>query len=135
MRTPTLSRRDLLKAGASVSLALPPSERRVTHLPRTPDRPKLAVILTSYGPTSHGLCYCTKLLEGKQFDDHFEEPRCDVVAIHQMEVGKGDIGVETARKHSVPMYQSVAAALCRGGDKLSVDGVVIIGEHGSYPWN
>ena len=41
-------------------------------------RPRLAVILTEYGATSHGLCYCTKLLEGKQFDDHFEAPRCEV---------------------------------------------------------
>ena len=45
-----------------------------------PTRPKLAVILTQYGARSHGECYCTKFLEGKQFDDHFEEPRCDVEA-------------------------------------------------------
>jgi hypothetical protein len=135
MSPSTLSRRDLLKAGASLSLALPLSERCKTRMLSPAERPKLAVILTSYGPTSHGLCYCTKLLEGKQFDDHFEEPRCEVVAIHQMEIGKGDIGVATAKKHGVPMYQSIAAALCRGGDELAVDGVVIIGEHGTYPWN
>ena len=98
-------------------------------------RPKLAVILTQYGATSHGLCFCTKLLEGKQFDDHFEPPRCDVVAMHLMEVARNDIGVETAKKHNVPLYQSVAAALCRGGDELAVDGVVIIGEHGKWPLN
>jgi hypothetical protein len=77
----------------------------------TSDRPKLAVILTSYGKTSHGVCYCTKFLEGKQFDDHFEEPRCEVVAIHQMEITRDDVGVETAKKHRVPMYPSVATAL------------------------
>jgi hypothetical protein len=98
-------------------------------------RPKLAVILTEYGATSHGECFCTKFLEGKQFDDHFEEPRCQVVAIHLMEIARNDIGVEKARKHGVPMYHSVAAALCRGGDELAVDGVVLIGEHGTYPVN
>ncbi|MFN3651399.1 MAG: hypothetical protein ACK47B_17625 [Armatimonadota bacterium] len=100
-----------------------------------PKRPRLAVILTSYGATSHGLCFCTKFLEGKQYDDHFEEPRCEVVAIHQMEITKDDIGVATAKKHGVPMYHSVAAALCRGGNELAVDGVVLIGEHGSWPFN
>lgn len=98
-------------------------------------RPKLAVILTEYGATSHGLCYCTKFLEGKQFDDHFEEPRCEVVAMHLMEIAKNDIGVATAKKHNVPMYHSVATALCQGGDTLAVDGVVLIGEHGTYPVN
>ena len=98
-------------------------------------RPKLAILLTQYGATSHGLCFCTKFLEGKQFDDHFEAPRCDVVAMHLMEIASNDIGVATAKRHNVPMYHSVASALCRGGDELAVDGVVIVGEHGTYPLN
>jgi hypothetical protein len=98
-------------------------------------RPRLAVILTEYGASSHGVCYCTKFLEGKQFDDHFEEPRCEVTAIHLMEIAKNDVGVETAKRHGVPMYPSVASALCCGGDSLAVDGVVVIGEHGTYPLN
>jgi len=98
-------------------------------------KPRLAVILTEYGATSHGLCYATKLLEGKQFDDHFEPPRCEVVSMHLMEIAKNDIGVSTAKKHGVPMHHSVASALCCGGDSLAVDGVVLIGEHGTWPWN
>lgn len=98
-------------------------------------KPKLAVILTSYGASSHGICYCTKFLEGKQYDDHYEPPRCEVVAMHQMEVTKDDIGLATAKKHGVPLFPSVATALTLGGDTLAVDGVVLIGEHGSYPLN
>lgn len=98
-------------------------------------RPKLAVIVTTYGLISHGDCICTKLLEGNQFADHHEAPRCDVAAIHLMEIAKDDIGRDLAKKHGVPLYHSVAAALCRGGNVLAVDGVVIIGEHGTYPFN
>jgi hypothetical protein len=98
-------------------------------------RPKLAVIVTSYGEISHGDCICTKLLEGLEFEDRVEPPRCEVAAIHLMELAKDDIGVEMARRHGVPTHHSVAAALCRGGDELAVDGVVVIGEHGTYPWN
>jgi hypothetical protein len=98
-------------------------------------KPRLAVILTQYGATSHGICYCTKFLEGKQFDDHYEPPLCEVVSMHLMEIASNDIGLATAKKHRVPLYPSVATALCCGGDTLAVDGVVLIGEHGTYPLN
>jgi hypothetical protein len=55
--------------------------------------------------------------------------------MHLMEIAKDDIGLATAKRHNVPMYPSVATALCLGGDKLAVDGVVVIGEHGTYPLN
>ena len=129
------TRRDFLKAGAVAPLALlaPGAGAAPGRNPGHP--PRLAVILTQYGANSHGICYCTKFLEGKQFDDHFEEPRCQVVSMHLKEISKDDIGIETAKRHNVPMYPSVATALCLGGEELAVDGVVIIGEHGTYPIN
>jgi len=99
------------------------------------NKPKLAIIVNAYGRTSHGVCYATKFLEGKQYEDHFEPPRCQVVAINQLEITRDDVGVEIAAKHGVPMYKTVAQALCRGGEELAVDGVVVIGEHGTYPRN
>ena len=132
---PRTGRRDFLKAGMAVPAAL--ANERAVGQATAPAvrRPKLAVILTQYGASSHGVCYCTKFLEGKQFDDHFEPPRCDVVAMHLMEVSKDDVGIETAKRHNVPLYPSVATALCQGGDALAVDGVVVVGEHGTYPLN
>lgn len=100
-----------------------------------PTRPKLAIVITSYGKSSHGVCYATKFMEGKQYDDHFEPARCDVVAIHQMQITDDDVGVKTAKDNHVPSFHSVAAALCRGGDELAVDGVVVVGEHGAFPFN
>lgn len=126
------TRRDFLKAGVGVPLALTAFEQSGLA---APPRPKLAILLTQYGESSHGVCYATKFLEGKQFDDHFEEARCEVVAIHLMEIASNDVGVATAKRHGVPMYPSVATALCQGGDTLAVDGVVIVGEHGTYPLN
>ena len=129
------TRRELIQAGLLSPLTLGVMNTADGQEAAPARRPQLAVILTQYGATSHGLCYCTKLLEGKQFDDHFEATRCDVVAMHLKEIASDDIGVGTAKKHNVPMYPSVATALCRGGDTLAVDGVVIIGEHGTYPLN
>lgn len=129
------SRRDFIKAGTGLSLAmLPEVEAKATQFSPT-NRPKLAILLTSYGAGSHGVCYCTKFLEGKHFDDHYEEPRCDVASMHLMEIASNDVGIATAKNHNVPLYPTVASALCLGGDTLAVDGVVIVGEHGTYPYN
>jgi hypothetical protein len=38
-------------------------------------------------------------------------------------------------KHKVPIYPTIRETLCRGGKKLAVDGVLLIGEHGEYPYN
>lgn len=40
-----------------------------------------------------------------------------------------------ARQFQIPTYPSIAKALCLGGDKLAVDAVLLIGEHGDYPTN
>src|SRR6266849_3267805 len=48
---------------------------------------------------------------------------------------EGDLSVELARKHGFTLYRDVAGALTLGGDKLAVDGVLLIGEHGDYPYN
>lgn len=105
-------------------------------MPAAPgERPRLALIVTSYGPSSHGVCYATKFMEGKQFDDHFEPARCDIAGMHLMQIASNDVGVETARRNGVPLYPSVATALCRGADELAVDGVVVVAEHGTFPSN
>jgi hypothetical protein len=133
MTRPT--RRDALKLGAGAALAMTHTEALSRPRETRQKRPRLAVLLTQYGAGSHGVCFCTKFLEGKQFDDHYEPPLCDVASIHLMEIASNDVGVATAKKHNVPMYHSIAAALCCGGDTLAVDGVALIGEHGTYPLN
>src|SRR5581483_11634159 len=46
-----------------------------------------------------------------------------------------DLGRKLARKHGIGIYDSVAGALTCGGKELAVQGVLVIGEHGSYPTN
>jgi hypothetical protein len=104
-------------------------------------RPRIAVLLTTYGERSHGMCFANKLIEGLDFLERTDPPRCDVVSMYLMEVADEtafagpDIGLAMAAKHGIPLYHSVAAALCRGSEELDVDGVVIIGEHGDWPEN
>src|SRR5262249_9088036 len=48
---------------------------------------------------------------------------------------KNDLSGELSRKFGFSLYREVAGALTLGGDKLAVDGVLLIGEHGDYPYN
>jgi len=40
-----------------------------------------------------------------------------------------------ANDFEIPIYPSIDKALCLGGEKLAVDAVLLIGEHGDYPDN
>jgi hypothetical protein len=42
---------------------------------------------------------------------------------------------KVAHAYRIPIYPTIAGALCRGGDELAVDAVLSIGEHGTYPSN
>jgi hypothetical protein len=49
---------------------------------------------------------------------------------------EGDLARErAARFDELTIYPSIAEALCAGGQRLAVDGVLVIGEHGNYPRN
>jgi hypothetical protein len=99
------------------------------------ERPRLAVLATSYGPNSHAACFSERLVSGMELTDGWHEPRCEVMSLYLMQEAPDDVGLAFAAEHGIRVYPSVATALCEGGDELAVDGVVLIGEHGQFPWN
>jgi len=76
-----------------------------------------------------------KYLEGYKQDDKPPYPRNKIVSMFTEQVPKADMSRERAKKYGVPIYRTVVDALTLGGDKLAVDGVILIGEHGDYPFN
>ncbi|MFH1571806.1 MAG: hypothetical protein ABIL09_27700, partial [Gemmatimonadota bacterium] len=101
-----------------------------------PDRLRVAAITTIYHPKSHADVIVTKFLKGMSTDDGFLPPEVDVVSIYLDHVLENDIGVGLAREYNVPIYPSIRRALyCGTGKELGVDAVLLVGEHGDYPWN
>jgi hypothetical protein len=96
---------------------------------------KIAAIVTTYFPSSHADVIVTKFLKGIPTDGALREPRVAVASLFMDQIDARDVGQSLASLHGVPLFQSIRAALTLGGDALAVDGVLLIGEHGDYPFD
>ena len=96
-------------------------------------RIRIAAVVTSYFPTSHASHLIDKFLVGFPTDDGLIPPRSEIASLYIDQIHENDIGRQIAKKYDIPLYESIRAALTLGGDKLAVDAVLLIGEHGDYP--
>lgn len=100
----------------------------------TPKRPKIAAIGTIYFKHSHTQHIVDRFLDGYGWNGKHHRPEMDLVSLFVDQVGKNDLSHERAARHpELKMCKTIAEALTLGGEKLAVDGVVLIGEHGNYP--
>src|SRR6476646_2080319 len=99
-----------------------------------PDRKSVAAIVTVYTRHSHADIIVGKILEGPLHDGKslFD---LKLLSLYVDQLPAGDLSRDLAKKHGVRICSSIGEALTLGGDKLAVDGVLCIGEHGKYPEN
>ena len=129
----TFTRRELLAAGTGMlgsSLVRPQQSR---------EQKTVAAIVTMYTDDrslkSHASVIVGRMLEGYSPNNVRTEPRTRVVSMYTDQVPANDLSRGLAEKHHFKIFPTVGAALCLGGDKLAVDAVLIVGEHGNYPTN
>lgn len=142
-----MKRRDLIKylsvlpvSGAVAGAVLPfqslQAEEISDYKPEIQSGPKrLAAIITEYRPGSHADVIIGKYLEGFNQDQMAPYPDSKIVSMFTEQVPDNDMSRPLAKKYNVPIFRTVADALTLGGDRLAVDGVILIGEHGVYPTN
>src|SRR5206468_10236231 len=95
---------------------------------------KLAAIVTVYRKYSHAQHIVDRLLEGYGWNGTHHHPPMDLVSLYVDQTPAEDLSRErAARFPGMKIYPSIAETLTLGGNKLAVDGVVIVGEHGDYP--
>ncbi len=95
---------------------------------------KLAAIVTVYRKYSHAQHIVDRFLEGYGWNGTHHHPPMDLVSLYVDQTPPEDLSHErAARFPGMKIYPTIAEALTLGGDKLAVDGVVIVGEHGDYP--
>lgn len=98
-------------------------------------RPRIAALTTTYFLRSHADDIITRFLEGYWINDRYYPPPCDVVSLYIDQVHAADIGYRLSTAYGFPVMKSIGDALTLGTGKLAVDGVLLVAEHGDYPFN
>ncbi len=96
---------------------------------------KVAFITHIYRNSAHADVIGTKLFLGIPTDEGMVAPQIKIVSVYIEQVGANDTGIRMAKMNNTPVYPTVEEALTLGGDKLAVDAVIYVGEHGEYPYN
>ncbi|MEE2884632.1 MAG: hypothetical protein VX701_02955 [Chloroflexota bacterium] len=112
-------------------------------------KPQIAAIVTTYFQNSHADLIVSKFAEGFPSEDGLVPPDVNIVSMYMDQLHNKDVGMQIARDNDIEVFPSIRAALTletgsedhwptaddwKEGD-LSVDGVILIGEHGDYPHN
>jgi hypothetical protein len=98
-------------------------------------RPKVAAVFTEFRFRSHAHDLLENFLEPYLFNGRWHDPAVEVVSFYADQFPEKDMARAVARDYKIPLYPTIAEALCLGGKGLAVDAVLIIGEHGDYPVN
>ena len=96
---------------------------------------RIAIITTIYRYLSHGQHMGDRFLIGYPYEGAWHMPDMQVVSLYVDQHPEGDLSAARAREFGFKVYPTIAETLRCGGDKLAVDAVLIIGEHGDYPRN
>jgi len=96
---------------------------------------RVAVITTVYRYLTHAQHEADRILVGYPHGGAWHRPDLKIVSLYVDQKPEGDLGGSRAREFGFTVYPTIGEALRCGGDKLAVDAIMIIGEHGHYPKN
>ena len=96
---------------------------------------RIAVITTIYRYLTHAQHFADRFLVGYPREGRWHRPNMKVVSLYVDQKPEGDQSEDRAREFGFSVYPTIADALRCGTDKLAVDAVLLIGEHGDYPIN
>lgn len=129
-----ITRRDWL-AGATTAAVAGSLASHALADPKRPIQPKsVAAIVTAYEKGLHADVLLGKILEGWR-QDGGPGPALKLASMYVEQFTDKDLARDMAKKYDVPLFDSIEQAITLGRDRIDVDGVISIGEHGTYPAN
>lgn len=95
---------------------------------------KIAVLATIFRHYSHADVILSRWQNPKERDHewNWKGGTMKIASLFVDQKFENDMSVDYCQKHDIPMFSSIREALTLGTDKLAVDAVLIIAEHGSY---
>ncbi len=94
----------------------------------------VAAIVTIYKKNSHADVLIGKILEGWE-QNGGAGPNLTLASMYVDQFPKGDLSRKMSDKFGFPIFKTIEQAITLGTDRVAVDGIISIGEHGDYPWN
>ena len=142
------SRRKFLAQAAALTLAsgvpasadspkggAPTAFRARPPIPSRENRRPIATLTTVYRPMSHAYHIAGRFIRGYPRDSRFHVPKHYVRSLYVDQKPDNDLSYEEAQVYGLRLTKSIADALTEGSNKLAVEGVLLIGEHGNYKRN
>src|SRR3954468_1002560 len=96
---------------------------------------RIAVIASIYRYRSHAQHFCDRLIVGYPQAGQWHRPNMKIVSLYVDQLPPNDQSVDRAREFGIGIYPTIAEVLRCGGEKLAVDAVMLVCEHGEYSRN
>jgi hypothetical protein len=94
---------------------------------------QIAALVTVYNHNSHADVIVSRLLEGYTLNGQGERPDLRLISLYTDQVPANDKSRKLAEQYGFKIYDNVTDTLTLAGDKLAVEGVLLVAEHGDYP--
>jgi hypothetical protein len=130
-----MTRRDWFSAGIATP-ALVKNAVQGQPCAAKDSRKKIAAVVTVYHYYSHADVLIGRLMSGYSANAKWTPSHAKVLSLHADQTPPAiDMSRDLSARDGFRLYPSIREALTLGGQTLSVDGVVFVGEHGDYPTN
>ncbi len=128
-----IHRRDWLATAGAITCSALATSPAFAAAPKK--RPRVAAIYTELRFRSHAYNILENFFLPYMFCGELVDPGCEVVSLYADQFPQDDMTREASKRLNVPLFKTIDEALCVGGKSLDVDAVLLIGEHGDYPYN
>lgn len=139
------NRREMIRTAAAATaisrLGIEPAAQSSPLPEQGKRRMKVAALCSTYHYLSHAYHIVGRFIDGFPLYDgkaelHKPSEEFEIASMYIEQVSPAtDLGLGVAARNKIPVFDSVEKALTLGGDKLGVDAVLLIAEHGKYPIN
>jgi len=134
IKNEVMNRRDWVAGAAATAMGVGLSWPTDAEAAK-PTKPKsVAAIITAYEKGLHADVLVGKILEGWK-QDGGAGPALKLASMYVEQFTGNDMARAMAKKYDVPLFDTIENAVTVGSQRIPIDGVISIGEHGNYPWN